>query len=333
MADIPASRPWGGADKVNPEQITALSKATYAIGSIVSVGLVIGMGVWGYKLLVRDVSGVPVIRAFEGPARVQPEDPGGQQSQNQGLSVNDVAAVGTAGSAPDELILAPPPLTLSEEDAPQEVVAQTQTNDAAVAAQANVTPARLNGQAGTTADSAATDVIPPRSEDDESAAMLALAEALSSGVEPLSDLDAAPEVEVAAAAVSGEGIGRSLRPKVRPSGLRTVQTVAAVAAPSETSAGSDTTTEVAADSIPAGTRLAQLGAYASEDIARAEWARLSGQFSEYLSGKSRVIQRATSGGRTFYRLRAVGFDDLADARRFCSALVAERAECIPVVTR
>jgi hypothetical protein len=32
-------------------------------------------------------------------------------------------------------------------------------------------------------------------------------------------------------------------------------------------------------------------------------------------------------------LRALGFEDLADARRFCSALVAEKAECIPVVTR
>ena len=37
---------------------------------------------------------------------------------------------------------------------------------------------------------------------------------------------------------------------------------------------------------------------------------------------------ATSGGRTFYRLRAMGFEDLSDARRFCSALVAENAECM-----
>lgn len=82
-----------------------------------------------------------------------------------------------------------------------------------------------------------------------------------------------------------------------------------------------------------GTRLAQLGAYKSEAIAREEWARLEARFGDYLDGKNRVIQKATSGGRTFYRLRAMGFDDLAEARRFCSALVAERAECIPVVTR
>ncbi len=46
-----------------------------------------------------------------------------------------------------------------------------------------------------------------------------------------------------------------------------------------------------------------------------------------------MIQKAESGGRTFYRLRAMGFADLSDARRFCSALVAGNADCIPVTTR
>ena len=41
------------------------------------LALVVGIGVWGYKLLVRDVSGVPVVRAVEGPMRIQPENPGG----------------------------------------------------------------------------------------------------------------------------------------------------------------------------------------------------------------------------------------------------------------
>jgi len=68
-------------------------------------------------------------------------------------------------------------------------------------------------------------------------------------------------------------------------------------------------------------------------VARQEWDRLSDRFGEYLEDKNRVIQKAQSGGRTFYRLRALGFADLSDARRFCSALVAEKAECIPVVTR
>jgi ornithine cyclodeaminase/alanine dehydrogenase-like protein (mu-crystallin family) len=68
-------------------------------------------------------------------------------------------------------------------------------------------------------------------------------------------------------------------------------------------------------------------------VARAEWQRLRAALGDLLEGKSRVVQKAESGGRTFFRLRAMGFEDLADARRFCSALKAENIDCIPVVTR
>jgi len=46
-----------------------------------------------------------------------------------------------------------------------------------------------------------------------------------------------------------------------------------------------------------------------------------------------VIQQASSGGSAFYRLRAHGFDDLAASRRFCAALMAQNAPCIPVTVR
>jgi hypothetical protein len=49
-----------------------------------------------------------------------------------------------------------------------------------------------------------------------------------------------------------------------------------------------------------------------------------------MAAKAMVVQPAESGGRTFYRLRAHGFDGEDDARRFCSAFVSENAVCIPV---
>jgi hypothetical protein len=85
--------------------------------------------------------------------------------------------------------------------------------------------------------------------------------------------------------------------------------------------------------LPSGTRLVQLGAFDSPETARAEWDRIMGQFSAYMQGKSRVVQRAESNGRIFYRLRAHGFADLGDARRFCTVLLAEKAACIPVAVR
>ena len=88
-----------------------------------------------------------------------------------------------------------------------------------------------------------------------------------------------------------------------------------------------------ASTLPVGTRLVQLGAFDSPEIARAQWGTLSARFAPFMEGKQRIVMEAKSGGRTFYRLRAHGFEDIGAARRFCSALVAESVDCIPVVTR
>ncbi|MEI4261930.1 SPOR domain-containing protein [Roseovarius sp. D0-M9] len=312
-----------------------LSRVTYALGSLVSVGLVIGLGVWGYQLLVRDVSGVPVVRAATGPMRVQPEDPGGRQAQNQGLSVNAIAAVGSAGAAPDELILAPAALDLSEDDAPTQQAQKAPPKPAPETTAPEDAPENTDDDAPETAGATAPETTQtaeaPAPESNGNDTMLALAEAISAGIKPLEPLDddtAPAEGTTAQESVqeASSTANASLRPKARPAGLSNIRQTAATAP----DAGAR---DVDPDSIAVGTRLAQLGAFSSEEIAREEWSKLGARFEEYLAGKDRVIQRATSGGRTFYRLRALGFEDLADARRFCSALVAEKAECIPVVTR
>lgn len=305
MAEMHANR-YGQAEWSDPQDSNTFTKITYAVGSLISIGLIVGLGYWSYQLLVRDVSGVPVIRAAEGPVRVQPDDPGGRQALNQGLSVNDVAAVGAAGETPDQLILAPAPLDLSDEDAPGTWASSQQ-----------------QAQPVQTASADGPEEAAPLDE----AAMLSLADSLSAGVAPLGEVAPQQEAEPEAQATVAGGLGQSLRPKARPLTLSRVRAVAASTAVPEGPRDIDAAT------IPPGTRLAQLGAYKSEEIARKEWDRLAARFEDYLDGKDRVVQRAESGGRTFYRLRAMGFDDLADARRFCSAFVAEKAECIPVVTR
>ena len=68
-------------------------------GALTSVALIAGVGVWAYKLAVRDVRGVPVVQALEGPARIAPENPGGELALHQGMAVNEIAAEGTAGAA------------------------------------------------------------------------------------------------------------------------------------------------------------------------------------------------------------------------------------------
>jgi hypothetical protein len=214
-------------------------------------------------------------------------------------------------------VLAPPPLELTLEDVPTATPAMKES--------AEVTPTAEADESDPTASQ----------ETVQNASLSTLVEQLTAGVAPISGLDVAPAMtpepeEGAAPAPVKGGIGMSLRPRVRPAKLTSIpEAVALAVAAAQSVPGA----EMDPDKIPVGTRLAQLGAFDSPEVARGEWDRLSQKFGDFLEGKQRVIQRAESGGRTFYRLRAMGFADLGDARRFCSALVAERAECIPVVTR
>jgi hypothetical protein len=139
--------------------------------------------------------------------------------------------------------------------------------------------------------------------------------------------EAAPQAAGAAEVIpaSVPGIARSLRPPLRP------VTIAASAAARPAMARA--VQDIDATTLAEGTRLVQLGAFDTADIARAEWDRLTGRFPDYFAGRARVIQQASSGGSAFYRLRAHGFDDLAASRRFCSALMAQGAPCIPVTVR
>jgi hypothetical protein len=302
-------------------------------GAAVSLLLVAGIGVWGYQLLSRDVSGVPIVKAVEGPTRVAPEAPGGKAADHQGLAVNSVAGHGVAEAPADRLTLAPRGPGLTNEDQPLDEI---------------VMPARLslqeNGKMTPQALSAdgAVDTVAALSPVGTGKDMIAsLADQIAGDTPPLSgskktDTGAA-KVQVAslsaddipAASKFTGGVAASLRPSLRPASLSTARPVPTAAA-AETQVAS---LDVAPETIPAGTRLVQFGAYASAEIARSEWGKLDTKFGDFLEGKQRVIQKATSGGRTFYRLRALGFEDVADARQFCAAIVAGKAECIPVVTR
>lgn len=269
-------------------------------GAVLSLALVIGGGAWGYQLAMRDVTGIPVIRAAGGPLRMAPTNPGGSETLHQGLSVNAVAAAGTALPLPETLTLAPRPQELAEEDlagldplepvAGSEVVGMAPALAALAPAEAPVAPV------------AEAEALPATQED---AVALALAEAL--GLE-----------EPAADAATP-------RPQPRPgevvAGLEDVTLTLAPA------------TEVDPATIAPGTLLVQLGAFDNQDDARKEWDRLTLNFAELMGGKALVIQPAQSGGKTFFRLRAHGFAGDDDTRRFCTAMLAENATCIPVAQR
>lgn len=341
----------------NGAQTRKISKFVNTAGALMSVALVVGIGVWGYRLLVRDVTGVPVVRAIDGPMRIQPDDPGGTQTAHQGLSVNRVQSDGLAEPVPEQLTLAPVGAGVGEDDVAglRRPSPRDDTTSMAEAADAEVVvddlaeiiapalldetvpppalPVVVDDGEGVAVASIEPTASQPSATDIAVAEAMAMAEQIAAGTEPLSEPEAiTARVPVAIISASIKGVSKSPRPRGRPTSLNTTP----ASAPVEVAAAQVVSAPVAdvdAASIKVGTRLAQLGAYDSAEIAQKEWDRLYGRFTEYMEGKSRVIQKAQSGGRTFYRLRAMGFDDLSDARRFCSALLAEKAACIPVKVR
>ena len=327
MADVDFDDVDGGYGTPLPGQAFGGGRWPHLLniaGAVSSVVLVGWLAVWGYQLAVRDVNGVPVMRAMADPMRVAPADPEGKEMSYQGLSVNAVAATGIASPVPDQLALAPRPVELLPEDGAGllEAVAMAvplanplpgagQASDATMMATDDLTLA--DPAAATTAAMVV----------DTDAVAAALAEALAVGDAPA----AAPGIDA-----PGIAVATSPRPMLRPSAgpsaasatdsLTNIETVAAVAP-----------VEIDPSTLAVGTRLVQLGAYDKTDEARLEWVRLQTSFADLMAGKAMVIQEAQSGGRTFFRLRAQGFENEEESRRFCVALLVESGVCIPVAQR
>ncbi|CUH69538.1 Cell division protein FtsN [Thalassovita autumnalis] len=312
--DDPAGYEAEAGYEETPASLKAgVATALHFTGAAVSLGLLIGVGVWGYQLVVRDVSGVPVVQAAEGPMRIAPVDPGGSRAENQGLAVNEVAADGGAQRAADRVILAPPPLDLDKSDP---LLAVDRAVTPAATSEADGQSARIEALVGQ---------VMREAQEIAEADQTALIQQASLTQEVEAEPATAPvEAEVAQVIKPIEGgMGRSLRPKARPANLQR----SASLRPDAVSTG---TVEVSPDTLTAGTRLAQLGAYDSPEVARKEWDKIAARFGDFMLDKQRVVQKAKSAGSTFYRLRVHGFASLDDARRFCNALDAEGTDCIPV---
>lgn len=300
---------------------TRASRIVQMGAAVLSLGLMAGVGLWGYQLAVRDVAGIPVVRAMEGPMRMAPDDPGGEVAAHQGLAVNDVAAEGTAAGPADQLVLAPAAMELAEDDAAGTMAAPVAETSARASANAGL-------QLETGADAAAIEQ--------------AVADAvnLSGSLDATGVPQAAPVAQVLPAGF--------VRPMPKPVWLGGAAVPAEPAAPAPdlglslegapaaapaalTPATSPA--EIDPATLQPGTRLVQLGAFETQDLAREEWLKLAARFGDLMAGKGRVIEAAQSGGRTFFRLRAHGFETETEARRFCAAFLSEQTACIPVTQR
>ena len=283
----------GDSERFNP--------AAYAniVGAVISLAVFVGIVTWGAQTVLRDSSGVPVVRALEGSARVAPEDPGGLLVAHQGLTVNEVAGSQIIGASDDPLQLAPRPINLQAEDQP---IQPLLNREIAVA----MAPTALSL---------------PEPDMDVADALIIDETAESLAAMLAASTDTAPVKELASAVIpasAGAGLAQSLRPRLRPFAVITRQTQRV--APEN----------ILAAQITRGAPMAQLGAFGSAAMAEQAWADLSERHGDYLVGQPHVILRAAVGRGTIYRLRVHGFKDQEDARRLCTALNRQNAECYSV---
>lgn len=330
---------------VGAKPSAGLKRLTSRTAALLSIALIVGMAVWGYQIALRQARGVPVVRAEAGAMRVKPEDPGGARVAYQGLAVNNVAAEGEVAAPPERSILAPRPVELSADDvagyAPMPAWAVVPSLTPTIPAP------RAMEEEGTSTAAFEGDADLVAQEPDAGAGLpeaspMAAAPAIAAEADPevaLSDAIQAVQIEVTALLTtvaedavintSPAAIATSIRPQPRPKPASAGASVNLLAAAAPSAADPP----VDAATLSAGTRLVQLGAYDDAAAASRDWVKLVGQYAVYFEGKRPVIQKAESGGKTFFRLRALGFDDEDAARRFCAVLLNDRAQCIPVLTR
>ena len=282
----------------------------YWTGAALSFFLLVGAIGWSYKLIVRDINQIPIVRAQLGPLRVAPDDPGGLTAANQGLSVTQLA-VNEKPLLSNEIHLAPAAEILNAEHLALQVTEDVKSNTddgtfeiKEVNAENSINLKKLSNEIEVDTGSKKEVVLSKvafsqKKIEIENAVSLAL----SITDDPVDSLTL-------------------LRPKIRPMIPRL----------NNKTTGDQIVNNEPISKLPIGSAVVQLGAFENKNLAKSEWQRFEKLLGSILFSKKMIVQKAESGGKIFYRLRASGFDDISDARQFCSA-ISDRVACIPVVTR
>lgn len=324
-----------------------------AVGAVVALSLLLALGVWFYRLGVRDAQNVPIIRASADPAKVRPEDPGGTSAPHQDVKSYEIAEAEQPSAV--AAIVAPEPAKPTREDvamrdlqaeAAEEVdqlvgqvigeqaqEANTDDTTASLAVQpTQPTVSQPVQQATPTAPKPAAEVASQGpTEPDQQVATLGAEDSQPTTLQPVQpatpadDVEEQPEQPAKPEVTGGTEYAPAASPIVRsrPSNLVTrVQNAAQEAKQDETN--------LAAAAANSSIQI-QLAADPSESAIRSRWQRVFSANKDLLRDKALAVQSTQSGGTTFYRLRVGPFNTRSEAVAVCQALKARGQDCI--VTR
>ena len=287
-----------------------LNMIFYWTGAALSLSLMASAIGWSYQLIVRDINQIPIVRAQLGPLRVAPDNPGGLTAANQGLSVTQLA-VNETPLLSNEIHLAPAAEILNAENLALQITEEVKSNTDDETFEIKEVNAENNLN---------LTVLSNRTEADSGSNKEAV---LSKVAFSQKKMEIENAVSLALSITNDPAaLPTSLRPKIRPMSFRR----------NDKTTGDQIATNEPNSELPMGSAVVQLGAFESENLAKSEWQHFEKLLGSILISKKMVVQKAESGGKIFYRLRASGFDDISDARQFCTA-ISDKVACIPVVTR
>lgn len=275
--------------------------------------VVVAGAFWIFTRGGGDSADAPVISAEMTPEKVKPADEGGLQVPNQNVQVLD----NTEQTAEGETVLPPPeqPVTPPEAtaEAPQtpEPPAVVDSNGATVIEDAPVAPAPE-----------------PAPEPAQPAATAEAPAVPAPAPEPAAE--ATPPAEPATPAVTATE--PAPEPAVPAQETASAPEPAPTPEPAPEPAAPAATQEAAVTPPPApaatGNSRVQLAAVKSEDIAKAEWAKMQKAHPDLLGGLTLTIESVDKNGTTFYRIQAGPLADRAAAKQLCASLKGQGQDCI-----
>ena len=76
-----------------------------------------------------------------------------------------------------------------------------------------------------------------------------------------------------------------------------------------------------------------LGSFKNNVLAGAQLENFLVRYKDYLTNKAVFLQKSETGGRSIYRMRAVGFPNSSETKKFCSIINSFGNECIPILKK
>ena len=260
--------------------------------SLISIFLLGGFLYWGYGAFVQSESKVTVITAPDGPLKVLPEDPGGNLASHLGFSVNSVQESGQVAGPSAKIFLAPPAISVQESD--------------------------LRSLSGFGDSNGAIDL---KSSINDALAVIFKDTNTLSEVTFLNLKEIPIKEDIVEKAIVSKSLAR---PEKRP-----IKIVSAIL-------HQDLVAQIVLNQVKASMvdskdeLMVHLGSFKNKVLASADVENFVVRHKGYLTDKTVFLQKSETGGRSIYRMRAIGFSNISEMKKFCAIINSFGNDCMPI---